>query len=239
MNLLEIRKQFIKLSGRYDLVADTIDYVDNGANFYINESCRFLDMRTPSLNSEDSAFYAVVKDEYFVEIATMRVLKEVWFYDDAGRVQLEEIPKKNLRNLFPLLLSASSEGIPAVYAPVRAKSRTATSPSDFHLGLISTNTNINAVLFPKVDRSGWIEVVGKFFSNTLDDDIDENYWSIHYPMLLVWAALYHMEVAHRNREGAGDWMSAIVDQLAQIEMDFVEEQSYNVRQLGAYENSPE
>ena len=33
MNLLEIRTKWIDTSGRYDLVEDVTDYVDNGANF--------------------------------------------------------------------------------------------------------------------------------------------------------------------------------------------------------------
>ena len=33
MNLLQLRTQFINDSGRFDLVVDTTDYVDNGANY--------------------------------------------------------------------------------------------------------------------------------------------------------------------------------------------------------------
>jgi hypothetical protein len=43
MNLKDFRTQFIKLSGRYDLVLDAVDYVDNGANFYINGAVKMLD----------------------------------------------------------------------------------------------------------------------------------------------------------------------------------------------------
>jgi hypothetical protein len=43
MNLRNFREQFIKLSGRYDLVLDAVDYVDNGANFYINGAVKMLD----------------------------------------------------------------------------------------------------------------------------------------------------------------------------------------------------
>lgn len=42
MNLVDIRKMFREVSGRYDLV--NVDFTDNGANFYLNEACKWLDM---------------------------------------------------------------------------------------------------------------------------------------------------------------------------------------------------
>jgi len=45
MNLLEIRTEFIKQSGRYDLVTDATSWADNGANFYINSGQDYLDVK--------------------------------------------------------------------------------------------------------------------------------------------------------------------------------------------------
>ncbi|MCP4392858.1 MAG: hypothetical protein GY804_01090 [Alphaproteobacteria bacterium] len=48
MNLLEIRTKFIDQSGRFNLVVDTINYADNGANFFIQAGQRYLDSVLPN-----------------------------------------------------------------------------------------------------------------------------------------------------------------------------------------------
>jgi len=48
MNLLGIRTQFVERTGRFDLVVDTTDYVDNGANFFIQAGQRLLDSILPN-----------------------------------------------------------------------------------------------------------------------------------------------------------------------------------------------
>lgn len=58
MNLLAIRTQFVDKSGRFDLVDDTTDYADNGANFFIQAGQRLLDSILP--NRKDTGRY--VKD---------------------------------------------------------------------------------------------------------------------------------------------------------------------------------
>ncbi|HUV85194.1 MAG TPA: hypothetical protein VMV86_05745 [Methanosarcinales archaeon] len=51
MNLLQIRTLWIERSGRTDLVVDTTDYVDNGANFFIQAGQRLLDSIQPHRKS--------------------------------------------------------------------------------------------------------------------------------------------------------------------------------------------
>jgi len=51
MNLLQIRTDFVKKNGRYDLVVDTTNYADNGANFYIQAGQRILDSILPNRKS--------------------------------------------------------------------------------------------------------------------------------------------------------------------------------------------
>ena len=43
MNLKEIREQFVKRSGRYDLVSSTTNWTDNGADFFIRNGQKLLD----------------------------------------------------------------------------------------------------------------------------------------------------------------------------------------------------
>lgn len=240
MSLLDVRKKFIDLSGRFDLVVDTAAYADNGADFFIREGSRMLDRLAPEVNREDSAFSDVSAGDYSIFLDNVRVIKSVYVYDAStgSRGELREVTGKKIREWFPQILSQDSQGIPAVYAPVNTVARIGDTitPAEFLTGLKVTATNINGIVFPPVDRDLVIEVQGKFYSTTLTLDVDENYWTRNHMMLLVWAALYKLEVSYRNSEGAKDWLAAINGDLVQIDMDSVEQDSENLAQLGGREN---
>ena len=51
MNLLELRTAFVQRNGRFDLVDDTTDYADNGADFFIQSGQRLLDILVPNRKS--------------------------------------------------------------------------------------------------------------------------------------------------------------------------------------------
>lgn len=235
MELSEIRKMFITLSGRFDLVKDLTTYADNGADFFLQEGSRFLDRRITTVNDEDSIFVNVEAGGFHASFAEARVIKELWVYVDNTRLKMRELTKERVRELFPLILSQTTFGVPAVYASVRGSARGGESPANFLSHTMLASKDINGVIFAPVEKPVIIEAIGKFYSRSLID-VGENYWSIHHAMLLVWAALYHLEISYRNSEGAKDWLTAINDSLVQIEMDHVEGDSYNLRQMGGREN---
>jgi hypothetical protein len=78
MNLLELRTQFVKISGRYDLVVDTTDWVDNGADFYINAGQNFLDRLRDTPKAQNTIFTALDAGEWYVTFARCRSIREVW-----------------------------------------------------------------------------------------------------------------------------------------------------------------
>ena len=57
----------------------------------------------------------------------------------------------------------------------------------------------------------------------LDDDKDECYWSTEHPDILIHAALQRLEVSYRNTAGSRDWMLAVQSDLANLDMEWVEE----------------
>jgi len=59
----------------------------------------------------------------------------------------------------------------------------------------------------------------------LYNDEDSNWWAENYPMLVVWAACYSVEVSYRNTQGANDWYGAIKEQLSQLQTDHAVENS--------------
>ena len=64
----------------------------------------------------------------------------------------------------------------------------------------------------------------------LVDDNDECFWSTEHPDILTHAALQRLEVSYRNTQGANDWLTAIMSDLAELDKEWVEElvESLNV-----------
>jgi len=50
---------------------------------------------------------------------------------------------------------------------------------------------------------------------------------VNHPEALIAAAAYILEVMYRNTEGMKDWLGAITMLTSGIEMDMIEEESYN------------
>lgn len=234
MNLLEIRKKFIELSGRFDLVVDITDYVDNGADFYIREGSKLLDQLNDSGAEEGTVFYNVKVGDYYLFIPELRVVEEVWAYNSEKRFQLEETNRVGLWEYFPNKLLSSDYTLPTKYYPGSFKVGNTESNDrvpDFMIRLSDEGDVPNGIIFQPTDTALTIEVIGKFFSSKLERDCDTNFWSIHYPLLLTWASLYNLEVSYRNSEGAKDWMSAIELRLFYISKDKVDQDSINVKQM--------
>jgi len=238
MDLKEIRKKFVELSGRYDLVVDTTDYEDAGADFYIREGSKFLDRRAEITESEAIKFKNVSEGDFYVTFDLCRTIHEVWFYDAGERGQLKDATRKELLTKFPKLLSTMETGVPAMYLPinVRIADGSDTPPIGFLEYVDIEGEELTGIIFPPLDRDGIMSIVGKFYSAELVSNASTNYWSSNHSMLLVWAALYHVEISYRNTEGAKDWLSAITLHLDDLFKDRVEQESGTLKQLGGRDN---
>lgn len=88
MNLREIRKLFLDMSGRYDLVNE--DLSDNGANYYINEGSKWLDSKVdkkmifeatgkyasdPLVNDTDTNFWSVNHSLVLAQASVTQIFK--------------------------------------------------------------------------------------------------------------------------------------------------------------------
>ena len=80
---------------------------------------------------------------------------------------------------------------------------------------------------PPTDVAIVVEIQGLWYSKKLALDADNNYWSVNHPEALIAAAAYILEVMYRNTEGMKDWLGAITMLTSGIEMDMIEEESYN------------
>ena len=122
MNLLQIRKKFLDLSGRYDLVND--DYSDNGANFFINEGRKFLDRMDETQKSWAVRFVTVPINTIYATFQYCRAIKGVWAVSAVeGRWQLEKKSLQDLMEGYLQTLPASmTSGTPLYYSPCVTRS---------------------------------------------------------------------------------------------------------------------
>jgi len=226
MNLLDIRKHFRTLSGRYDLVDDD---VSGTVNFLINEGCKFLDRTTEHQKTWGSHFVQLPTDDFSVSIPYCRAIKEVWISSTTERWQLI---KMNLQDLIAeYLSSAPDSGAPLYYSPVITRK----IPEDADLTAFSTfmqylDTRVDLdhdhnaiVILPPADQDLLIEVRGFFYSAELVDDTDVNYWTVTHPLTLLKAALLQLEVFNQNKSKIDIWEKAIATEVDQINKDLVSE----------------
>jgi len=78
MNLLQIRTAFVQKSGYYDLVVDTTDYVDNGANFFIQAGQRFLDTVVPNRKALGRYVATIVENQSSLLLKKVRSIDSVY-----------------------------------------------------------------------------------------------------------------------------------------------------------------
>lgn len=95
-----------------------------------------------------------------------------------------------------------------------------------------TDSTVRGILFgPPADGYYTLTVVGIFRFTELSSDIDTNYWTDEWSLLLLYAALYTLESSYRNTAGMRDWMNAITTILFGIELDKVEEEIHDIDQM--------
>lgn len=237
MTLIEIREKFVKTSGRNDLVVDTVNYVDNGVDYYINAGQRMLDMkyRFP----KDIGMYpsTLAINGYSILVPFCRSIKEVWVGDGTKRWQLKKKSLQDFLATYTGLLTATEPGSVECYCPAMLRIIPEdAAPSAITTGYIAaitgTTYEYNGILIgPPTDTSLYTEVYGLFYTNNLTLDTDESYWSIVHPELLVRAALYQHSLDIRDDSSARSWLGAIELQTTGIDMDIVEEESSECDQM--------
>ncbi len=244
MNLLEIRTNLVNKSGRFDLVVDTTDYVDNGANFYINEGQKYLDRKASVKGEVARNFSMIATGDCAVIFQNCRVIEEVWCADSEKRLQLRKVDMEKLRGSdYPSGVDAyvkpfgdATAGRPLYYAPANLRATPNQDREGFDIidgyggdymdiTLGNSYSYNGIVFFPPADKAYQIEIKGKFLSESLDSDAQVSMWSVEHPHILHMAAMRSMEIDNRNSEGRKDWTAAIDTELLGLEKDLVDEES--------------
>lgn len=240
MSLLEVRTQLVKITGRYDLVVDAVDYANNGADFYINAGQLWLDRLETIRKSYSRKFETVTSGQWYKVFQLCRSIKEVWISNSDG--EKWKLTKRD----FDVLRAAYAEdpanldnGDPLYYSPIfiRTVPETASEVTIDYFGSTEYTESVdhfeyNGIVFlPPADGTYTLEIHGLFYNPKLSEDEDENYWTEVNPLVLVMAAARSIEVAYRNTEGVKDWEGAINSELFGLGKDLVEEQSAEADQM--------
>jgi hypothetical protein len=244
MTLLEMRTKLVQLSGRYDLVINTDDYEDNGANFHINAGLRWLDRKMDHKPMVTRNFSVVAASALSATFEWCRSILQVWVIDpvEGTRTRLEKKDLTWLREEFPGPHSELEAGAPIYYVPFYTKmyplnpgSTTWAKYSDFNSELDETalDTDVyDGVLFmPPALNEMTLEIIGHFYTKQMTLDTDSNYWSVRHPEILLMSALRSIEVFNRNTEGRKDWELAIAESLMDEDKDAADEDVAEVDEM--------
>jgi hypothetical protein len=231
MNLLQVRTKFVQLSGRYDLVVDAVAYVDNGANFYINEGQKLLDKLCKLPETKANIYMPLAIGEYGIEFQhSCRAIKKVFVNTTEARTELTKVTLNELKNYYSGTVASIDNGAPTVYAIANLRALETTDRDSLGVFLNLTHAEDDTkydyrgiIVAPPVDEAYVVEISGLFNQFKLTDDTDENYWSLEDPALLLKAAMYHLESLSRGTENAKNWISAIRAEAKEHDMDSVEE----------------
>ena len=238
MNLEEVRHLFRSISGRYDLTeADA----GKAADFYINEGAKWLDRQDETHDSWASYMAVLTADTWYVQFPSCRAIKEVWLATVSnGRWQLE---KKNLQDLlygyYTDPVGESVSGAPNYFSPSYARyipepvsaGDLTTFSAYINLAARETYGYNTLVLSCPVDENTLIDVRGLFYSATLTEDVDTNYWSAEHPLLLAMATIRQIHMSSGNMASLKNIDDALRREMKDLGMDLIEQLISEVDQM--------
>lgn len=238
MNLLGIRTLFVKRSGRYDLVVDTVNFADNGADFFIQGGQKWLERQGDFKGQKGRLFRKMLSGSYYTTFSNMRTIDCVTVIDSVnGRMPLEYVTYDELVSLYPTAFGSTDLGTPIVWAPLCIRGVNMDSDPLFdgqadYMDIVVDSDTYNAiVLMPPTNETISLEIFGKFGSKKLVNDGDKNWWTINEESILLKAALRELEVFYRNTQGVNDWTISIMQDMYGLEKDLVEEETNFITKL--------
>lgn len=244
MDYKDVRKKYVELSGRYDLVNS--DWTDNGADFFINAGQRYLDRLQSTGKMRAKEVQSVAAGTIIVKCTDLRAILEVQVGNTAdGLSPLGQVTLSWMKNYYEEQLSGVDQGTPEYYAPCtfRPHADTATFAGFYDIDdllLASDHYTYNGIIImPPPDETMYVSIYGLFYSPTLSATLSgatwtqvKSFWTEVHPDILLQAALYKTEVFYRNTEGAKDWDNALMKDVTEMDKDEAEAESANINQIG-------
>ena len=244
MNLLEIRTQFAKISGRYDLVNGS--FGDAGADVYINEGLRFLDRKLDYGPSVGKYYKDLTAGDFKVPLDNCRAILEVWTINSTSRTEVALLDEYELRSVYQrnstysTPLTTMERNRPLYYYPTNFRrvpdANTFSTDSATLLSYLDTTSphdpTVNGIIIiPPPDTDYAIEVSGLFYSPKLTLDIDTNYWTLNHPNLLITAALRQLDIMYNSARNFRTFEESMATDLRDLEYDFISQSTTDAVEL--------
>ena len=254
MTLVLARQHLIELSGRYDLVVDTINWANAGADFFIQAGQKWLDRNAVVYQAKAKYYKTLALGAWYDLIPDCRAIQEVWISNQSGSKW--KLTKRDYGDILYEVTIASGQatdplipltiyqgnllvdpagimsGAPINYAPIVLRTvpdaNGVATIDQFGAVSYTSGNQYDAdgiVFFPPVDTGHVLEVHGLFYQPKLVKDTDKNYWTEKEEFILVLAGCRAIEVSLRNQQGVADWESAIRSEVMGLELDLVDEES--------------
>ena len=234
MSLLDVRTKFTDFSGRHDLPSATVDWL-------INSGQKILDR----LQDTDKSSAWFKKDinagDYLITMERLITVIDVFITNSEGKSRLKRrdhswIEKNYANDLALVDQSTPLYWTPAItgLSPEGGSYTSADGNFTYDIGeiLFGDYAEYNSiVIMPPTDITYTISVLGKWYQPKLVADTDVSYWTEFHDDLLVLAGMYALERFYRNREGMADYMTAIREQLSEIDNRLAESEYYNIDQM--------
>ena len=221
MNLLEVRQNFIELSGRADLAETRDDSedendLDTGADRFIQAALKTLDSEQDSPVSEAHLVRTINAGDYLISFTGVKSVSQIWIDNGTdGLVELNRYDMTDMRYWYPKLGNEST-GTPLYYAPYPV-----VRPAEQRVFGLPVNFT-GVYLMPPADATFTVTVVGMFQCAMLESNLDSNFWSVMHPDILVQAAIRELEFSYRNTAGAKDSSIPIDLKLRGVDKDLVQ-----------------
>ena len=232
MNLLGIRKEFVLLSGRYDLVSSLVrpdtpdhasnDWTDRGANKFIQAGGKLLDRLGETRKVYREISVDLATGAYTLHLPSrVRKVEGVALLDTSENT-MANLAKKSIRWMRwyygsdDASISSIDRGTPSFYA--------------HGFEVISSGTVTSEVLkkvtvAPPADAPYTLKFECEVESS-LGNDTSVSWWSERMPMTLVNAAQAELErLAYRNETGFRSKLAEVRLDVDLVDADYVEEET--------------
>lgn len=240
MSYKDVRDQFVKISGRYDLITSTEE--DNGADFFLNSAQRYLDRFFDGGKAWARYPVALAAGEYIAKTVDIRAIKEVWIANADGKSLLEKTTLQELQSEYSEGFAYVDRGTPGYYAPAVFRPAPDTLASSTGLYGVDDLLLYNAtnpaqhfnyngvVIMPPPDVAYTVEILGLFYSPVLSATLSGgiwtntiSYWTEVHPEVLIEAALYKLNALYQNDSGAVGYKNTVLEDVTGIIGDTTEE----------------
>ena len=231
MNLLEIRTQAAKQSGRYDLV-DPATFADNGMALHISSGQRYLNKKSEMPKAFAHLSSSIVDGDYYKDFGhSFEELDSVTVTETASATTWE-LTHKTLYEL-EAIHTAAVYSVPMYYAYASYRTlKTAGNQTEAEfVGMEWPEEDDDKyayngiIIIPHADQAYTVMAGGEFMPMILSGNTDTNFWSDEYPDLLILATLRSIAVLAGDY-GRAAYIEAIIhEEIVQIGFFHQEERS--------------